>query len=604
MNHKKLLVLLGAMCGSTQILAIVLPVTQPIGTLVRNWNPGDPRPFPIQPPAQPNYPVGYNPADAIKEVNYICAQWDLEEIPETAPFDINYPASEIILTQPQHFVRLLVASNSSPNGSWIMRSEYVRGRTPAELKDIFALANDPIDIVDVEMPGSPNLISGKEYALWTGVAGPIRFLPNYNWGDGGAPQNRLIVDFNGTNYFPATYGYTSASTRFHRRPVGAIALAYSPMAGNGNPGQVATYLDDPFIPTAYSDLENVYHALDWLNYPNFGPVPLQNALQQISPERYSALACTSLRNSVLFSTALLDANPYRRHQRQTECQEADGCFSCDPKINVWAQGLGEWDANTRSDIYNAFSAHSGGIMACIDVAERPNFVWGIGATGLFNHLEWCDETGNARGGNFKVGLYGSYCRSSFFVDGVLCAGGHWNTVARGIKFTGVNRTACSKPKGGDFDLSLQIGKTLKGCVTPLVRLAYLFNRHNQFCETGADSLNLRVCGFNRHTFRAHLGLEIDPVLDTANGAKIIPHASLAWVGEYAFHKRPIRAQLINGPTDYMCINSTCCTGSTCQLGVGCNFIFPCNVALSLRYDAQLRSGLTAQSMHIGLATTF
>ena len=40
-------------------------------------------------------------------MNYICAQWDSDEWPVTAPFDTSYPATEIILTQPQHFVRLI-----------------------------------------------------------------------------------------------------------------------------------------------------------------------------------------------------------------------------------------------------------------------------------------------------------------------------------------------------------------------------------------------------------------------------------------------------------------------------------------------------------------
>jgi outer membrane autotransporter protein len=589
--------------------AVEQNVTQPIGTLVRTWTPTGGLPFPVQ---NPPWPAGYPlttplPTTAIGEVNWICAQWDGEETPQTAPFDTNYPATEVILTQQQHFVRLLVGTSSGVNGAWIMRSEYVRGKTPAQLQDIFALASPPLDIVNVEMPASPDPTTGKNYALWTGIAGPILDPPLHNWGNGGAPQSRLIVDAPpvppnpATTYFP-NYMYTASSTRNHRQPVGPIALSYKPMAGNCNAGRVAEYLDT-FVPVAYSDLENVYHALDYLNYVGFGPAPLQDALQQISPERFSGFASTAARNSILFSSALLDGSSYKRAQRQESCSADSGCYTNASKFNFWVNGLGEWDNSRQGDAHTLFDAHSGGIMACLDVTSRPHFLWGVGFTGLYNHLTWCDETSSARGGSAKVGLYASYCRSTWFMDGVFCAGGHWNSMKRGIVFLGVDRQANSKPRGGDVDLHLQVGKTLHNLATPILKLSYFFNHCNCVTECGADSLNLQVQAFNTHTFRTNLGLEIDPVLDTANQAKIIPHAAIAWINDAVFHKRPIRARLV-GPDGYMCATGFYQTQNSCLVNVGCNCVFPCNCALSLTYDAQLRKGFTAQTVQLGLAVTF
>ncbi len=244
------------------------PVTEPIGTLVRTWETTGTPPLPITgtPPVNQPYPL---PTTPIGEMNYICAQWDDEETTDTAPFDIRYSASEIILTEPQHFVRLLGTVTSGSNGAWIMRSEYVRGRTPAELQDIFAIPTQPVAIVNVEMPASPDPVSGKNYVLWTGIAGPI-LGDGHNWGYGGATQNRLVADApysptpHYTTYFP-TYTFTSSSSRNHRQSIGNYALSYQPMAGCGVAGAVAKYLDS-FVPDAYSDLENVYNALDYINY--------------------------------------------------------------------------------------------------------------------------------------------------------------------------------------------------------------------------------------------------------------------------------------------------------------------------------------------------
>ena len=56
-----------------------------------------------------------------------------------------------------------------------MRSEYVRGKTPDELVDIFALPNKeiPIGIVSVTMPASPDPATGK--IMYYGPVLPAQF---------------------------------------------------------------------------------------------------------------------------------------------------------------------------------------------------------------------------------------------------------------------------------------------------------------------------------------------------------------------------------------------------------------------------------------------
>lgn len=315
----------------------VSSVTQPIGRLVRTYNTTGPLPFAVQPPPPHNQPYPIPTSKPIKEMNYICAQWDDEETTQTPPFDVRYPATEVLLTKQQHFVRLLGSPKSGANGAWIMRSEYVRGKTPDELRDIFALPDPPIAIVNVEMPASPDPVTGKNYALWTGIAGPIRG-PGHDWGDGGSVQNRLVADFAGTHYFP-TYGYTSSKTRNHRQPIGEHALAYQPRAGCGNAGNVACYLDT-YIPVAYSDFEEVYTALDYLNYIGYGPEPLRNALCQIGPQRYDAVSFLAFRNAYLFSESILQAQVYRHWQhRWLPCDE--DCDGHQPY--VWVQAVSEFN---------------------------------------------------------------------------------------------------------------------------------------------------------------------------------------------------------------------------------------------------------------------
>lgn len=592
--------------GSDYTQAVIQTVTEPIGKLVRVWNINGPLPFVIQPPILPDFTI---PTTPVGELNYICAQWDPSELPQTVPCEINYPTTERILTQPQHFVRMLGTPTSSSNGVWIMRSEYVRGKTPAQIRDIFALPDQPIAIVNVEMPASPDPITGKNYVLWTGIAAPVRNKdPKYDWGDGGGVQNRLVADVPKpfvtvpTNYFP-DYMFTRPDTRIHRQPIGEIALSYRPLAGNGNAGGVAAYLDT-FIPQAYSDLENVYHSLDYLNYVDFGPDPLQDALNQISPERYGAISFLNFRNALLFGYTLLDANPHRRGRRLGLNPSEPGDDSKKKsKINLWIQGMGEFDSKTNESAYNKFNTKTGGIFACVDIEARPHFFCGIGAAGTWNDISWRGLPGKAHGENVKVGFYASYYPTSFFIDGAICAGADWNSVSRNINFYDINRQASGHPDGEDVEIHLQAGKTFFDTVAPVLRCSYLFNWQNHFKESGAQSLNLHVKGFNTHTLRTYLGIDVNPVFDINESVRVIPLMSVAWINDVSLNKRIIRAQ-IDGPEGSFSARGMNKEGSYGTWGVGGNVLFKNNWALSTRYDVEVRGDFIAQSVKLGAEVTF
>jgi hypothetical protein len=89
---------------------------------------------------------------------------------------------------------------SSTNGPWLTISSAVRGKTAEEIRDILALPMVPTTIVSVDIPASPDPVTGAQYAVWTGIAAPIA-----GFGQGGGVQIRIMADTGGTDYFPYTY---------------------------------------------------------------------------------------------------------------------------------------------------------------------------------------------------------------------------------------------------------------------------------------------------------------------------------------------------------------------------------------------------------------
>lgn len=508
-------------------------ITQPIGNLIRVWGKSTPPPVPLQPPSR--IPPFTAPSTGLEEVNYICAQWDTNITPQTIPFDLHTSVTETVLTQPQHFVRVYApASGSSPNGVWLMRSEFARGLTPEQIKDRFALPTVPTHIVNVDLPASPDPTTGKDFALWTGVAGPIA-----GFGNGGGVQNRIIADFNGTNYFP-NYQFV-IGTRDHPQLIGEFALSYQPMAGTGNTQHIAAYLDQ-FIPKAYSDLENVYTVLDFLNWPDFGPDPIRQALNQIGPQDYNAVPFVIARNALLFGTAVLERCRFLHACNQSmDCCE-DTCFTI--------QGVGEYMNEHKQQQQAGFHDWTGGAVGTIDFQPCKNVLMGVSITGMDNYLKWHEDRGSAHIATAKLGLYASYtpifsCLSNCYLDGLITGGYNWTKTNRHISFPGVDRDAHSKQKGYDIAVHAQGGCDLPiNCwqISPLVRLSYFYVRENSFTEKGADSLDLKVNHFDAQTLRTNVGVGVARTFDVAC-VEVTPQVYVAWIHDFFLDHRKISAHL-------------------------------------------------------------
>ena len=588
-----------------------LTVTQPLGTLVRTWETSGSLPITPQAPAPDGFT--YPPASPIEEVNYICAQWDTSVTVVSSPFDQGAPATEIILTQPQHFVRLLTPVGSV-GGPWLMRSEYVRGLTPEQLKDVFALQYTPTRIVSVDLPASP--ASGKQYALWTGMTGPIA-----GWGKGGTVQNRIMSDFNGTSYFP-NYTYVFG-VREHVQPIGAVALSYKPMAGSGNTCRVAEYLDK-FVPAAYSDMEKIYTALDYLNWQNAGVKQeeyrqgFRRALCQISPQRYGSLSFVLIRDALLFGNTIFE----RRHAPGA-CLQRD-CGDCPARFNVRVDGLGEFGKQGPTECfcgYGDFDYQTGGASIGFDWRSCNNVEFGISAAGMANALNWnrCDneiggraQDGKAHIADMKLGLYASYMPACFFIDGILSGGMNWSSSDRSIVFPVTDnaitlaRRAYAHQKGHDIEAHLQGGLNLGDCrcVRPLARLSYFYNRQRGFKETGADSLNLNVDPFATHLLRAQIGVEAEHAFDVAcDTVLIIPRVQLAWIHDAFLGDRFINAQLAALGGSF-CAETLYKNRDRLITGFGLNALF-CNcVTVFGRYDAEWGEGFLSQAVKAGLDFAF
>lgn len=613
----------------------------PIGTTIKTWNSGK---------------TDFSQQGTVNEIlAYKNSFFSTPASMYYAPFPANQGVTEIVPSQPLYFVRMYApAGGINQVGGWVMRAQDVRGLTPEQIRDKFALPTVPTNITYVRVPANVAAIwTGTAGAIWPGISSPT----DPAWGHGGGQQSYLmsrlttywasnaepsktLADY--VNFGGVYYPYIDASSYFHGQLLLGQALSYArPLEGRGNAGKIGAYLDQ-FIPAAYSDLENVYTALDFLNWPAWGYTLLQNALNQIGPERFSSLTSLGQRHSLLFGDALMQRSQTLRLGLEGGGSSAGNfgaglgrlaqlayvCSFSDPRlvsptmfpsqaarngVGLWARGVGEFGNQASGSDFTGFGYHTGGVVGGLDWQPRRDLVLGFGAAYLGSDLNWNNSGGTASVSNAKFGLYATYFTPRFFLDGVFTGGGNWTSTSRRIAIIDglpsdlvIDRLAAGNSTGHDLAAHLQGGVNLPVAgweLTPLARLSYFYQNQNGFSEQGADDLNLTVQGFSAQTLRSQLGLRAGRTFGLLEQVKLRPEVQVGWAHDFPLDNRVINAGLtvlggafpvhgFQGETDSL------------LLGAGITAYLTGGVAVSGRYAAELRRGFQAQLVDLGLRFEF
>ena len=112
-------------------------------------------------------------------------QWFKEKDPNyNPPYKPETKVNEIVLQEDSTFVRVYDKDISSKKGGWVMRYEDIKGLTPQQIRDKYALPALPKYICDVELEAGTHLREG--------VTNPIE-----GWGKGGGTEFDLMGQYIG-----------------------------------------------------------------------------------------------------------------------------------------------------------------------------------------------------------------------------------------------------------------------------------------------------------------------------------------------------------------------------------------------------------------------
>ena len=220
----------------------------------------------------------------------------------------------------------------------------------------------------------------------------------------------------------------------------------------------------------------------------------------------------------------------------------------DNNWGVWVQANGIFAHNAGIGGVSSYNSQNGGFLAGVDYQWSENFTTGIygGYQGTYSKY--------ANGGvsiinGVDFGLYAGYHNGGFYADALVGGGSSSYEVQRPIQFSNVNRTATSRPNGGQFTTYLGLGYDWNvGNFTfgPILTGQYTYAGIAPLTESGAGALDLAVGQQNASSLRTSLGGRVAYTWKLSEKISLIPEGRLFWQHEFLENPYTINSSLDGG----------------------------------------------------------
>ncbi len=398
--------------------------------------------------------------------------------------------------------------------------------------------------------------------------------------------------------------------------------SYTQVAVTPNEVRVAGALD-AFIPATSGDRFTASVALDELTAAQYPP-----AFEAVMPSIYASIPtlafnqANALNTSMFqrmwmqrisgtgFSSSGMAMEPMQTHL-QTAAADKTTVLPVEPDRKNWAafaDGNGIFATANSGGALQDYRSQSGGVTAGASYKWNDNFATGIyaGYQGLVAQYDGGNRlTDNA----VRFGGFGTVGFGGWYANGLVGGAYHSYDVSRNIEFGTVNRTARGKPGAGEFDLALATGYDFKvGRFTfgPSTSMQYTYLAVQGFNETGADSLNLGVQGYNPSSLLYSLGAQVAYRWEMKKIFAVTPMLSANWQHEFMQNAYPINAAFnTGGPSTPFFFQSSQPQQDYFYAGAGLGFDFGDTWGASFFYNAAAgNQDLVSHNIYLSIGAKF
>ncbi len=214
--------------------------------------------------------------------------------------------------------------------------------------------------------------------------------------------------------------------------------------------------------------------------------------------------------------------------------ENSPCRENDPQSGWWLQGSGYFSEQDADAAYGGYEANTLGTMLGYDVPLGTHTRAGLGAGYARSSIDGKTFDNSTDVDTYQATAYLGHERGLWFVNGSVSIG--WNEYSgkRHILFTGVDRTADADYDGQNYTAFVNTGYHFplqKFTITPLASLQYTYMNLDDYTETGAGDINLKVDSQDYNFLESGLGVKVERSFSYSNKMTLVPDVHLKWFHE-------------------------------------------------------------------------
>ena len=200
-----------------------------------------------------------------------------------------------------------------------------------------------------------------------------------------------------------------------------------------------------------------------------------------------------------------------------------------------------------------------------------------------------DVNTNTDADSYQGSIYGSLAQDAYYLDAILSFSYNRYDTSRHIVFSGINRTAKSNYDGCQVSGYLEGGYAfnIRGIIlTPLMSLQMIHLSLEDYTETQAGALNLKVDRQNYNLFQTGLGMKVAyPIIN--KNVRITPELHAKWLYDFAGDAQQITSSFAGGGTSFVTqgVDPARSSGS---IGAKLTIMTPTSWSVSLNYDFETK----------------
>jgi uncharacterized protein with beta-barrel porin domain len=250
------------------------------------------------------------------------------------------------------------------------------------------------------------------------------------------------------------------------------------------------------------------------------------------------------------------------------------CRENDPRSGWWAKGFGYFGSQDAEKAIVGYDSRIFGTMLGYDVPVAPGTRAGLGMGYARSEIDGKTFIANTDFNTYRAAAYISHERGPWFVQGDLSFG--WNDYSgtRHILFPGIDRSAQSSYSGQDYTGYVTTGYHFfvqDFTITPLASLQYTHMNLDNYKETGAGDINLRVNSQDYDFVESGLGVRVARPF-TYQYDTYVPELHFKWLHELSNPALQNTAAFTVAASPLFTTPGLKTADDTCRIGAGLTFL--------------------------------